>query len=200
MTTHRHARRDDARVTPTGSSSLPKGSWPASTCSRPVSSACSRHSAKDRSTLPASLPGPGSPTYCAHQRRRHGRTRSAGAAGRLLREHPGRGNIPVGRDRGRHASAAEVLGPAQLSRLDRPRRSARPWPPRRQIFDIDEELVPIMSAGIEAATAGACRALPAAAELPPASRVLDIGGGTGSWAIALAAGRRGSHSDCLRAA
>ena len=46
-----------------------------------------------------------------------------------------------------------------------------------------------MSAGIEAATAAACRALPAVAGLPPASRVLDIGGGTGSWAIALAASR-----------
>jgi SAM-dependent methyltransferase len=59
--------------------------------------------------------------------------------------------------------------------------------PARQVFDIDDELVPIMSAGIEAATAAACRALPGVAGLPPASRVLDIGGGTGSWAIALAA-------------
>jgi SAM-dependent methyltransferase len=57
--------------------------------------------------------------------------------------------------------------------------------PERQVFDIDEKLVPIMSAGIEAATAAACRALPAAAGLPPGSRVLDIGGGTGSWAMAL---------------
>ena len=37
--------------------------------------------------------------------------------------------------------------------------------PLRQIFDIDDELVPIMSAGIEAATSGACHALPAAAGL-----------------------------------
>ncbi len=58
--------------------------------------------------------------------------------------------------------------------------------PAHEIFEIDEQLVPIMSAGIEAATAGACRALPGVAGLPPASRVLDIGGGTGSWAIALA--------------
>lgn len=58
--------------------------------------------------------------------------------------------------------------------------------PTHEIFEIDEQLVPIMSAGIEAATAGACRALPAVAGLPPASRVLVIGGGTGSWAIALA--------------
>jgi len=58
--------------------------------------------------------------------------------------------------------------------------------PARQVFDIDGELVPIMSAGIEAATAGACRAFPAVAGLPSASRVLDIGGGTGSWSMALA--------------
>jgi SAM-dependent methyltransferase len=58
--------------------------------------------------------------------------------------------------------------------------------PAHEIFEIDEELVPIMSAGIEAATAGACHALPGVAGLPPASRVLDIGGGTGSWVIALA--------------
>lgn len=59
--------------------------------------------------------------------------------------------------------------------------------PAHEIYEIDDELVPIMSAGIEAATAGACHALPHVAGLPSASRVLDIGGGTGSWAIALAA-------------
>jgi SAM-dependent methyltransferase len=58
--------------------------------------------------------------------------------------------------------------------------------PAHDLSEIPDELVPIVSAGIEAATAGACRALPGAAGLPPASRVLDIGGGTGSWAIALA--------------
>jgi cyclopropane fatty-acyl-phospholipid synthase-like methyltransferase len=58
--------------------------------------------------------------------------------------------------------------------------------PHARSSNIDEKLVPIMSAGIEAATAGACRALPRGADLPPASRVLDIGGGTGSWSIALA--------------
>ena len=58
--------------------------------------------------------------------------------------------------------------------------------PAREIFEIDDELVPVMSAGIDAATAGACHALPAVAGLPAGSRVLDIGGGTGSWAIALA--------------
>jgi SAM-dependent methyltransferase len=59
--------------------------------------------------------------------------------------------------------------------------------PAREIFEIDDELVPVMSAGIAAATAAACTALPGVAALPPASRVLDIGGGTGSWSVALAA-------------
>ena len=59
--------------------------------------------------------------------------------------------------------------------------------PAHEIFEIDDELVPVMSAGIAAATAAACRALPEVAGLPAASRVLDIGGGTGSWSIALAA-------------
>lgn len=59
--------------------------------------------------------------------------------------------------------------------------------PSREIFEIDEALVPIMSAGIAAATSAACHALPRVAGLPQASRVLDIGGGTGSWSIALAA-------------
>src|SRR4051794_14257383 len=59
--------------------------------------------------------------------------------------------------------------------------------PAREIFEIDDALVPIMSAGIAAATAAACHALPAAAGLAAAGRVLDIGGGTGSWSIALAA-------------
>jgi len=59
--------------------------------------------------------------------------------------------------------------------------------PAHEIFEIDDELVPIMSAGIAAATAAACHALPGAAALPAGSRVLDLGGGTGSWSISLAA-------------
>lgn len=59
--------------------------------------------------------------------------------------------------------------------------------PAREIFEIDHALVPIMSAGIAAATAAACHALPVVAGLPAGSRVLDIGGGTGSWSLALAA-------------
>jgi cyclopropane fatty-acyl-phospholipid synthase-like methyltransferase len=59
--------------------------------------------------------------------------------------------------------------------------------PAHEIFEIDDELVPVMSEGIAAATAAASHVLPTVAGLPAASRVLDIGGGTGSWSIALAA-------------
>ncbi|MET9630949.1 methyltransferase [Lentzea sp. NPDC006480] len=57
--------------------------------------------------------------------------------------------------------------------------------PAHEVFELDDELVPVVSAGIEAATAGACHALPHVAGLPAGSRVLDIGGGTGSWSVAL---------------
>lgn len=58
--------------------------------------------------------------------------------------------------------------------------------PAHDLSHLDDELAPIVSAGIEAATAGAARALPHVAGLPAGSRVLDIGGGTGSWSAALA--------------
>lgn len=58
--------------------------------------------------------------------------------------------------------------------------------PDHQIFEIPDELKPVMSAGIEAATAGAAARLAAIAGLPPGTRLLDVGGGTGSFSIALA--------------
>lgn len=59
--------------------------------------------------------------------------------------------------------------------------------PDHQIFEIPDELKPVMSAGIEAATAGAAQRLAAVAGLPQGTRLLDVGGGTGSFSIALAA-------------
>lgn len=58
--------------------------------------------------------------------------------------------------------------------------------PDREIFDLDESLQPIASAGIEAFQAGPSSVLPEIVQLPDGCRLLDIGGGTGSWSIALA--------------
>ena len=59
--------------------------------------------------------------------------------------------------------------------------------PPRQIFDLDDELQEIVSAGIEAVLAGPAAALPRAVDLSASGRLLDVGGGTGSWSIAACA-------------
>lgn len=56
--------------------------------------------------------------------------------------------------------------------------------PARQVFDLDEELQQVVSAGIEAVLAGPARALPEVFDLSAHHRLLDIGGGTGSWTVA----------------
>ncbi len=58
--------------------------------------------------------------------------------------------------------------------------------PEREIVDLDESLQPIAAAGIEAFQAGPSSALSEILQLPDRCRLLDIGGGTGSWSIALA--------------
>ena len=57
--------------------------------------------------------------------------------------------------------------------------------PPQQIFDLDAEGQAIASAGIEAILAGPSRTLPEIIQLT-GRRMLDIGGGTGSWSIAAA--------------
>ena len=57
--------------------------------------------------------------------------------------------------------------------------------PQGQIFDLDAEGQAIASAGIEAILADPSRTLPEIIELT-GRRILDIGGGTGSWSIAAA--------------
>ncbi|GAB89384.1 putative methyltransferase [Gordonia rhizosphera NBRC 16068] len=57
--------------------------------------------------------------------------------------------------------------------------------PAWEIFDLDESLQPIASAGIEAFQAGPSQALPDTVDLTDRHRLLDIGGGTGSWSISL---------------
>jgi SAM-dependent methyltransferase len=58
--------------------------------------------------------------------------------------------------------------------------------PPREIFELDDELQQVASAGIEAILAGPATALPQVVDFGPHQRLLDIGGGTGSWSIAIA--------------
>ena len=58
--------------------------------------------------------------------------------------------------------------------------------PPREIFELDDDLQEVASAGIEAILAGPAAALAQAVDLSDHRRLLDIGGGTGSWSIALA--------------
>jgi SAM-dependent methyltransferase len=56
--------------------------------------------------------------------------------------------------------------------------------PREQIVDMDDERQRVASAGIEAALRGPAAALPRVVDLADHHRLLDVGGGTGSWSIA----------------
>jgi SAM-dependent methyltransferase len=58
--------------------------------------------------------------------------------------------------------------------------------PSREIFALDDELQEVASAGIEAFTTGPAAALPGTYDFSRRQRLLDIGGGTGSWSIAVA--------------
>jgi len=58
--------------------------------------------------------------------------------------------------------------------------------PPTQVFDLDDEHQAIVSAGIEAVLAGPANALPQVVDLSTQRSLLDVGGGTGSWALAAA--------------
>jgi ubiquinone/menaquinone biosynthesis C-methylase UbiE len=58
--------------------------------------------------------------------------------------------------------------------------------PAHEIFELDDSLQEVASAGIEAVLAGPARALPEAFDFGAHHRLLDVGGGTGSWSIATA--------------
>ncbi len=65
--------------------------------------------------------------------------------------------------------------------------------PTRQVADLDGVLQQAASAGIEAMMAGPAAALAATVDFSACRRLLDVGGGTGSWSIAVA--RRHPHME-----
>jgi SAM-dependent methyltransferase len=58
--------------------------------------------------------------------------------------------------------------------------------PRQEIFELDDELQEVASAGIEAVLAGPAAALADGYDFGAHRRLLDVGGGTGSWSAAAA--------------
>ena len=58
--------------------------------------------------------------------------------------------------------------------------------PSEEIFALDDDQQAIASAGIEAILAGPAAALPQVFDFSAHRRLLDVGGGTGSWSIAVA--------------
>jgi SAM-dependent methyltransferase len=58
--------------------------------------------------------------------------------------------------------------------------------PSKEIFDLEPKLQEVASAGIEAILTGPANALAAGYDFQRHRRLLDIGGGTGSWSIAAA--------------
>lgn len=57
--------------------------------------------------------------------------------------------------------------------------------PSQQITELDDTLQDVASAGIEAILAGPAAALAATADFAARQRLLDVGGGTGSWSVAV---------------
>lgn len=58
--------------------------------------------------------------------------------------------------------------------------------PPTEIFELDDKLQAIASAGIDAILAGPASALPQVYDFSVHAHLLDVGGGTGSWSIAIA--------------
>jgi SAM-dependent methyltransferase len=58
--------------------------------------------------------------------------------------------------------------------------------PSTEIFELNDELQEVASAGIEAILAGPAAALPRTFDCSGHRRLIDVGGGTGSWSIAVA--------------
>lgn len=58
--------------------------------------------------------------------------------------------------------------------------------PPKEIFELNNELQEVASAGIDAMLAGPAMTLPKTFDFSRHQRLLDVGGGTGSWSIAIA--------------
>jgi SAM-dependent methyltransferase len=58
--------------------------------------------------------------------------------------------------------------------------------PERELFELDEKQTEVLSAGIEAILAGPAAELPRVFDFSQSKRLLDVGGGTGSWSLAVA--------------
>ncbi len=58
--------------------------------------------------------------------------------------------------------------------------------PAHEVFELDEKQTEVFSAGIEAILAGPAAELPRVFDFSRSERLLDVGGGTGSWSIAVA--------------
>lgn len=65
--------------------------------------------------------------------------------------------------------------------------------PASEVTELSAELAEIASAGIEAVLAGPAGALAQTVDLSGHSRLLDLGGGTGSWSLAIAGSNAGLH-------
>jgi ubiquinone/menaquinone biosynthesis C-methylase UbiE len=69
--------------------------------------------------------------------------------------------------------------------------------PSQEIFELDDEQQEIASAGIEAALTGPSNALPGTVDFSAHRRLLDVGGGAGSWSIAAARQHPHLHATVL---
>ena len=177
-----------------------RASWRPSTSSPPASSASSRPWPTRPPPSTDWRPAPAYPPRRAHQRRRDGGARPARAARATLPQRHGR----------RRASSPGAARPTCARSCGSGTRSAIPpgrgWPrpspgarPRRSSSSTTS-CRQVASAGIEAILAGPAAALPEVVRLLRHRRLLDVGGGTGSWSIAVAQAspppRRPPSSSC----
>lgn len=58
--------------------------------------------------------------------------------------------------------------------------------PAQEVFELDDAVQEVFSAGVEAITAGPVAALVETVDFSGHRRLLDVGGGTGSWSLAVA--------------